>query len=236
MLMFAHISPDAESCAETLSTLKFAQRASTVELGTALANKESSEVRELKEQVTFWSGTIQWSTMMLHSELWSLYFWVKHLIEHFSSKQHVFISVTLMSIESLLFHDLIFDYILHFIPHAERSEKLAFLQVDTLKKALASKELEKTTLKVKGSATTSERTKQVLDCTPPRPRRLSLENASDKARMPERKILKSPRSAVGITHDKECNTDAFRHANHHESLIQVHLALSIFHIIQCCGS
>ncbi|ONM29514.1 P-loop nucleoside triphosphate hydrolase superfamily protein with CH (Calponin Homology) domain [Zea mays] len=158
MLMFAHISPDAESCAETLSTLKFAQRASTVELGTALANKESSEVRELKEQV------------------------------------------------------------------------------DTLKKALASKELEKTTLKVKGSATTSERTKQVLDCTPPRPRRLSLENASDKARMPERKILKSPRSAVGITHDKECNTDAFRHANHHESLIQVHLALSIFHIIQCCGS
>ncbi|ONM29508.1 P-loop nucleoside triphosphate hydrolase superfamily protein with CH (Calponin Homology) domain [Zea mays] len=118
----------------------------------------------------------------------------------------------------------------------DRSEKLAFLQVDTLKKALASKELEKTTLKVKGSATTSERTKQVLDCTPPRPRRLSLENASDKARMPERKILKSPRSAVGITHDKECNTDAFRHANHHESLIQVHLALSIFHIIQCCGS
>ncbi|PWZ34343.1 Kinesin-like protein KIN-14A [Zea mays] len=146
MLMFAHISPDAESCAETLSTLKFAQRASTVELGTALANKESSEVRELKEQV------------------------------------------------------------------------------DTLKKALASKELEKTTLKVKGSATTSERTKQVLDRTPPRPRRLSLENASDKARMPERKILKSPRSAVGITHDKECNTDAFRHANHHESLIQMSAA------------
>ena len=52
-LMFAHISPEAESCAETLSTLKFAQRASTVELGTAHANKESSEIRELKEQVTF---------------------------------------------------------------------------------------------------------------------------------------------------------------------------------------
>lgn len=28
----------------------------------------------------------------------------------FSSKQHEFISVTLMSIESLLFHDLIFDF------------------------------------------------------------------------------------------------------------------------------
>lgn len=63
MLMFAHISPEAESCAETLSTLKFAQRASTVELGTAHANKESSEIRELKEQVNFWSATIQWSTM-----------------------------------------------------------------------------------------------------------------------------------------------------------------------------
>lgn len=58
-LIFAHISPEAESYTETLSTLKFAQRASTVELGTAHANKESSEIRELKEQVTFWFVTIQ---------------------------------------------------------------------------------------------------------------------------------------------------------------------------------
>jgi kinesin family protein C2/C3 len=58
-LMFAHISPEAESCTETLSTLKFAQRASTVELGTAHANKESSEIRALKEQVSFCFVEIQ---------------------------------------------------------------------------------------------------------------------------------------------------------------------------------
>lgn len=51
--MLAHISPEGESYVETLSTLKFAQRASTVELGTAHANKESNDIRELKEQVNF---------------------------------------------------------------------------------------------------------------------------------------------------------------------------------------
>ncbi|XP_077241692.1 P-loop nucleoside triphosphate hydrolases superfamily protein with CH (Calponin Homology) domain-containing protein isoform X2 [Tasmannia lanceolata] len=50
-LMFAHMSPEADSYGETISTLKFAQRVSTVELGTARLNKESSEVRELKEQI-----------------------------------------------------------------------------------------------------------------------------------------------------------------------------------------
>jgi hypothetical protein len=57
--MFVHISPEAESYAETLSTLKFAQRASTVELGTVHVNKESSEIRDLKEQVTFWFAVMQ---------------------------------------------------------------------------------------------------------------------------------------------------------------------------------
>jgi hypothetical protein len=52
-LMLAHISPEGESYVETLSTLKFAQRVSTVELGTAHANKESNDIRELKEQVNF---------------------------------------------------------------------------------------------------------------------------------------------------------------------------------------
>jgi hypothetical protein len=52
-LMLAHISPEGESYVETLSTLKFAQRVSTVELGTAHANKESNDIRELKEQVIF---------------------------------------------------------------------------------------------------------------------------------------------------------------------------------------
>nr|BAJ53207.1 JHL06B08.9 [Jatropha curcas] len=50
-LMFAHISPEADSFGETISTLKFAQRASTVELGAARAKKESSEIIQLKEQV-----------------------------------------------------------------------------------------------------------------------------------------------------------------------------------------
>ncbi|XP_028552318.1 kinesin-like protein KIN-14A [Dendrobium catenatum] len=51
MLMLAHVSPEAESYGETISTLKFAQRVSTVELGAAQVNKESSEIRDLREQV-----------------------------------------------------------------------------------------------------------------------------------------------------------------------------------------
>lgn len=50
-LMFAHLSPEDDSFGETISTLKFAQRVSTVELGTARLNKESSKVMELKEQI-----------------------------------------------------------------------------------------------------------------------------------------------------------------------------------------
>ncbi|KAL3533752.1 hypothetical protein ACH5RR_007273 [Cinchona calisaya] len=50
-LMFAHVSPEGDSFGETISTLKFAQRVSTVELGAASANKESSEVLELKAQI-----------------------------------------------------------------------------------------------------------------------------------------------------------------------------------------
>ncbi|XP_058003258.1 kinesin-like protein KIN-14L isoform X2 [Hevea brasiliensis] len=50
-LMFAHVSPEGDSLGETISTLKFAQRVSTVELGAACANKESSEIMQLKEQV-----------------------------------------------------------------------------------------------------------------------------------------------------------------------------------------
>ncbi|PKA62877.1 Kinesin-4 [Apostasia shenzhenica] len=51
MLMLAHISPESESFGETISTLKFAQRVSTVELGAAHVNKESSEIRELKDEI-----------------------------------------------------------------------------------------------------------------------------------------------------------------------------------------
>ncbi|EER94990.2 hypothetical protein BDA96_01G424900 [Sorghum bicolor] len=50
-LMFVHISPESDAVGETISTLKFAERVSTVELGAARLNKESGEVRELKEQI-----------------------------------------------------------------------------------------------------------------------------------------------------------------------------------------
>ncbi|KAL4607875.1 hypothetical protein ACB092_09G207000 [Castanea dentata] len=50
-LMFAHVSPEEDSFGETVSTLKFAQRVSTIELGAARVNKESSEVMQLKEQI-----------------------------------------------------------------------------------------------------------------------------------------------------------------------------------------
>jgi hypothetical protein len=51
--MFVHISPESDAVGETISTLKFAERVSTVELGAAQLNKESGEVRELKAQVYF---------------------------------------------------------------------------------------------------------------------------------------------------------------------------------------
>ncbi|KAJ0976360.1 hypothetical protein J5N97_018325 [Dioscorea zingiberensis] len=50
-LMFVHISPEADAIGETISTLKFAERVATVELGSARLNKESGEVKELKEQI-----------------------------------------------------------------------------------------------------------------------------------------------------------------------------------------
>lgn len=54
--MFVHISPEAEAVGETLSTLKFAERVATVELGAARVNKDGTDVKELKEQVEpgFW--------------------------------------------------------------------------------------------------------------------------------------------------------------------------------------
>lgn len=51
--MFVHISPEYEALGETLSTLKFAERVSTVELGAARVNKDGADVKELKEQVVF---------------------------------------------------------------------------------------------------------------------------------------------------------------------------------------
>ncbi|XP_071722269.1 kinesin-like protein KIN-14I [Rutidosis leptorrhynchoides] len=50
-LMFVHISPEADAMGETISTLKFAERVATVELGAAKVNKDSTDVKELKEQI-----------------------------------------------------------------------------------------------------------------------------------------------------------------------------------------
>lgn len=49
--MFVQLNPDVESYSETISTLKFAERVSGVELGAARSNKEGRDVRELMEQV-----------------------------------------------------------------------------------------------------------------------------------------------------------------------------------------
>uniref|UniRef100_A0A0D3GHS1 Kinesin motor domain-containing protein n=1 Tax=Oryza barthii TaxID=65489 RepID=A0A0D3GHS1_9ORYZ len=51
-LMFVQVNPDVSSYAETLSTLKFAERVSGVELGAAKANKEGKDIKEFKEQLS----------------------------------------------------------------------------------------------------------------------------------------------------------------------------------------
>lgn len=50
--MFVHISPELDAISETISTLKFAERVSSVDLGAAKINRDNSEVKELKEQVS----------------------------------------------------------------------------------------------------------------------------------------------------------------------------------------
>ena len=49
--MFVQLNPDIESYSKTISTLKFAERVSGVELGAGRRNKEGKEVRDLMEQV-----------------------------------------------------------------------------------------------------------------------------------------------------------------------------------------
>lgn len=52
-LMFVHINPEVNAIGETVSTLKFAERVASIELGAARSNKETGEIRELKEEVIF---------------------------------------------------------------------------------------------------------------------------------------------------------------------------------------
>lgn len=52
-IMLVQLNPDATSFSESMSTLKFAERVSGVELGAAQSSKEEKDVRELLEQVQF---------------------------------------------------------------------------------------------------------------------------------------------------------------------------------------
>ena len=47
--MFVHISLEPDAVGETINTVKFAERFATVELGAACVNKDSADVKELKE-------------------------------------------------------------------------------------------------------------------------------------------------------------------------------------------
>ncbi|XP_047159134.1 kinesin-like protein KIN-14P [Vigna umbellata] len=57
-LMLVQINSDVKSFSESLSTLKFAERVSGVELGAAKSSKEGRDVRELMEQVASLKDTI----------------------------------------------------------------------------------------------------------------------------------------------------------------------------------
>ncbi|CAI0476262.1 unnamed protein product [Linum tenue] len=57
-LMFVQLNPDLDSYSETLSTLKFAERVSGVELGAARSNKEGRDIRELADQVALLKETV----------------------------------------------------------------------------------------------------------------------------------------------------------------------------------
>lgn len=58
-LMFVHINPEPNAIGETISTLKFAERVSSIELGAARSNKESGEIRELKEEIANLKQTLE---------------------------------------------------------------------------------------------------------------------------------------------------------------------------------
>ncbi|KAJ7944923.1 Kinesin-like protein [Quillaja saponaria] len=57
-LMFVQLNPDVASYSETVSTLKFAERVSGVELGAARSNKEGKDVREFMDQVAYLKDTV----------------------------------------------------------------------------------------------------------------------------------------------------------------------------------
>nr|XP_015880560.2 kinesin-like protein KIN-14F [Ziziphus jujuba var. spinosa] len=51
-MMFVHINPEVNALGETISTLKFAERVASIDLGAARSNKETGELRELKDEIS----------------------------------------------------------------------------------------------------------------------------------------------------------------------------------------
>lgn len=79
--MFVHISPEPDAIGETVSTLKFAERVATVELGAARVNKDGADVKELKEQViTFSCLLYPFSLIVILVIPCNLIYSMKHLI------------------------------------------------------------------------------------------------------------------------------------------------------------
>lgn len=58
-LMFVQVNPEPNSYSESVSTLKFAERVSGIELGAAKSSKDGRDVRELMEQVMFLSSNVE---------------------------------------------------------------------------------------------------------------------------------------------------------------------------------
>lgn len=58
-LMFVHINPEPNAIGETISTLKFAERVASVELGAARANKETTELQDLKAEISNLKSTLE---------------------------------------------------------------------------------------------------------------------------------------------------------------------------------
>ncbi|KAL3508328.1 hypothetical protein ACH5RR_027729 [Cinchona calisaya] len=51
-LMFVHINPMVNAVGETISTLKFAERVASIDLGAAQSNKETGDIRECKDEIS----------------------------------------------------------------------------------------------------------------------------------------------------------------------------------------
>lgn len=62
--MFVHINPMVNAIGETISTLKFADRVASIDLGAARSNKETGEILECKDEVSSCSVTSNFSAAL----------------------------------------------------------------------------------------------------------------------------------------------------------------------------